>query len=203
MCLTIFKFFFRGLLSSWNNSKVQNNIKLNWRDSWEKQPLGFLLDYSNPLHSIQNPCWVQRIWVIQQKSQELFFSTVSPTQLDIILDLELLFGYFYIKLMIFEYASKEDNYLLFFFISEVYYRAGITPKQYQVELERQLRKTTLGISVGLLKSFAPNTKSMFDPYGHFGQTFQQIGEANNNINQYKICEVKPPSIEKVGSRLEL
>ena len=44
---------------------------------------------------------------------------------------------------------------------------------------------------------------MFDPYGHFGQTFQQIGEANNNINQYKICEVKPPSIEKVGSRLEL
>ena len=89
------------------------------------------------------------------------------------------------------------------YLSEVYYRAGLTPKQYQVELERQLRKTTLGISVGLLKSFAPNTKSMFDPYGHFGQTFQQIGESNNNINQYKICEVKPPSIEKVGSRLEL
>ena len=80
--------------------------------------------------------------------------------------------------------------------SEVYYRAGITPKQYQTELERQLRKTTLGISVGLLKSFAPNTNSMFDPYGHFGQSFQQI-EEDNNINQYKICEVKPPSIEKV------
>ena len=96
------------------------------------------------------------------------------------------------------------NVFCFFHFSEVYYRAGVSPKQYQVELERQLRKTTLGISVGLLKSFAPNTKSMFDPYGHFGQTFQQIGEANNNINQYKICEVKPPSIEKVGSmRLEL
>ena len=96
-----------------------------------------------------------------------------------------------------------DLNIFSFYLSEVYYRAGLTPKQYQVELERQLRKTTLGISVGLLKSFAPNTKSMFDPYGHFGQTFQQIGESDNNINQYKICEVKPPSIEKVGSRLEL
>ena len=94
-----------------------------------------------------------------------------------------------------------DLNIFSFYLSEVYYRAGLTPKQYQVELERQLRKTTLGISVGLLKSFAPNTKSMFDPYGHFGQTFQQIGESDNNINQYKICEVKPPSIEKVGSRL--
>ena len=84
------------------------------------------------------------------------------------------------------------------YVAEVYYRAGISPKQYQVELERQLRKTTLGISVGLLKSFAPDTNSMFDPYGHFGQTFQQIGEDDNNINQYKICEVKPPSIEKVS-----
>jgi len=93
-------------------------------------------------------------------------------------------------------AIERGAHFIFQANPEVYYRAGLTPKQYQVELERQLRKTTLGISVGLLKSFAPNTKSMFDPYGHFGQTFQQIGESDNNINQYKICEVKPPSIEK-------
>ena len=88
--------------------------------------------------------------------------------------------------------------ICYIYVAEVYYRAGISPKQYQVELERQLRKTTLGISVGLLKSFAPDTNSMFDPYGHFGQTFQQIGDDDNNINHYKICEVKPPSIEKVS-----
>ena len=82
-----------------------------------------------------------------------------------------------------------------FTISEVYYRAGITPKQYQHELERQLRKTTLGISFGLVKSFSAEKQTIFEPYGHFGQSFQQL-ELDNNISQYKICEVKPPSLEK-------
>ena len=85
--------------------------------------------------------------------------------------------------------------MFFHFLAEIYYRAGLSPKQYQSELERQLRKTTLGISVGIVKSVNADQSVMFDPYGHFGQTFQQI-ELDNNINQYKICEVKPPSLEK-------
>lgn len=78
---------------------------------------------------------------------------------------------------------------------EVYYRAGLTPQQYQHELERQLQKTTVGLSVGSVKSFRPESKDTFDPYSHFGQTFQNA-QSDNNINEYKICEVKPPSIEK-------
>ena len=82
------------------------------------------------------------------------------------------------------------------FFAEVYYRANISPKQYQSELERQLRKTTLGISVGMVKTFKDDTNVRFDPYGHFGQAFQS-NDFENNINQYKICEIKPPSVEKV------
>ena len=84
----------------------------------------------------------------------------------------------------------------FFFFAEVYYRANISPKQYQSELERQLRKTTLGISVGMVKTFKDDTNVRFDPYGHFGQAFQS-NDFENDINQYKICEIKPPSVEKV------
>ena len=80
--------------------------------------------------------------------------------------------------------------------SEIYYRANISSKQYQSELIRQLRKTTLGISVGMVKTFKDDVQVKFDPYGHFGQAFENP-DLENNINQYKICEVKPPSLEKV------
>ena len=46
-----------------------------------------------------------------------------------------------------------------------------------------------------MKSFSNENQVTFDPYGHFGQSFQQV-ELDDNINQYKICEVKPPSMEK-------
>lgn len=92
-------------------------------------------------------------------------------------------------------AISRGAHFIFQANPEVYYRAGITPKQYQHELERQLRKTTLGISFGLVKSFSAEKQTIFEPYGHFGQSFQQL-ELDNNISQYKICEVKPPSLEK-------
>ncbi len=79
-------------------------------------------------------------------------------------------------------------------MTEVYYRAGIKPKDYQKELEHQLKKTTLGISLGLVKTFSQDYGDRFDPYGHFGQPFNHLEE---KIHQYKICELKPPSIEKV------
>ena len=71
----------------------------------------------------------------------------------------------------------------------------MSTKQYQHELERQLKKTTVGISPGIVKSFRSESKDTFDPYSHFGQTFQNA-QSDNNINEYKICELKPPSIEK-------
>ena len=49
----------------------------------------------------------------------------------------------------------------------------------------------------MVKTFKDGTHDVrFDPYGHFGQAFQS-NDFENNINQYKICEIKPPSVEKV------
>jgi len=93
-------------------------------------------------------------------------------------------------------AIERGAHFIFQANPEVYYRANVSPKQYQSELERQLRKTTLGISVGMVKTFKDGTHDVrFDPYGHFGQAFQS-NDFENNINQYKICEIKPPSVEK-------
>ena len=106
------------------------------------------------------------------------------------------------------------------FFSEFYYHSGITAEQYQKELEYQLRKTTLGISVGLVKEVNGYTRShdgdkhvirktsrYFNPYSHFARDHEHEDEYNHldggnesikeNIHEYKICEVRPPSIEKV------
>ena len=114
--------------------------------------------------------------------------------------------------------------ILFSLATEVYLRAGIGPKDYQTELEYQLRKMTLGISVGLVKS-NPAEKYVFDPYAHFGpdsavrkrqeaieqdedgvheeDAAQEEGEPlaeEDIIHKYKICEITPPSMEKVSCR---
>ena len=109
---------------------------------------------------------------------------------------------------------------IFLNITEFYYQAGISAEEYQQELEYQLRKTTLGISVGLVKEFDEHSEheeehalskssKYFNPYSHFARDAndeRSVVEKNNNhksnnrnenINEYKICEIRPPSIEKV------
>lgn len=97
-----------------------------------------------------------------------------------------------------------------FSFAEVYVRAKLKPSEYREELEYQLRKMTLGISVGLVKD-NPSAKYTFDPYGHFGpdqankrlkrEMDEQAGEAaeENIIHKYKICEITPPSLEKASA----
>ena len=106
-------------------------------------------------------------------------------------------------------------------ISEFYYQSGISAEEYQQELEYQLRKTTLGISVGLVKEFDQHenhgtedsidskTSKYFNPYSHFARDAndeRRVGKkldnhetkhSEENIHEYKICEIRPPSIEKV------
>lgn len=73
----------------------------------------------------------------------------------------------------------------------------------------QLRKMTLGISVGLVKD-RPQARYHFDPYAHFSPDHEvrskpaanaaavgAAGEEEDIIHKYKICEIRPPSIEKV------
>ena len=121
---------------------------------------------------------------------------------------------------------KADVYraliILFFHFPEFYHHAGISAEAYQKELEYQLRKTTLGISVGLVKEpstqvhpnelkFSNARNNYFNPYSHFSREVQEdrpghkqdvnnlSTEENNaeHIHEYKICEIRPPSIEKV------
>ena len=110
----------------------------------------------------------------------------------------------------------------FIIITEVYYRAGISAEAYQKELEYQLRKTTIGISVGLVKEVdqhpppeeiapAKSRNRYFNPYSHFARNADDDKGVHQNfyngkfddetngdsIHEYKICEIRPPSIEKV------
>ena len=60
-------------------------------------------------------------------------------------------------------------------IAEVFFLSGVNASTYRTELERQLRKMTLGISVGLVKQSPGEVaagggrgrKYFFDPYTHF------------------------------------
>ena len=52
----------------------------------------------------------------------------------------------------------------------MYFLSGVNASTYRTELERQLRKMTIGISVGLVKQSpqeASGRKYHFDPYTHF------------------------------------
>jgi hypothetical protein len=62
-------------------------------------------------------------------------------------------------------------------------------------LEYHLRKTTLGVSVGMVKGREPEIAPYYNPYSHFVPKLHNVTEKESN--RYKICETKPPSIEKV------
>lgn len=66
-------------------------------------------------------------------------------------------------------AESRQNRL----IAEVFFLSGVNASTYRAELERQLRKMTIGISVGLVKQSPAEAaggrarKYFFDPYTHF------------------------------------
>ncbi len=88
----------------------------------------------------------------------------------------------------------------------MYHSAGVDPPTYRRELTFQLRKLTLGISVGLVKA-KPAQSYHFDPYSHFSPDHEARKKLNDYdqehdqdedfIYKYKICEIRPPSLEKV------
>eukprot|EP00095_Tigriopus_kingsejongensis_P011851 maker-scaffold493_size155937-snap-gene-0.22 protein:Tk11851 transcript:maker-scaffold493_size155937-snap-gene-0.22-mRNA-1 annotation:"hypothetical protein DAPPUDRAFT_95105" len=103
-------------------------------------------------------------------------------------------------------AIKRGAHFIYHANPEVYLRAKMKPAEYQKELEYQLRKMTLGISVGLVKE-NPAKKYTFDPYGHFGpdqvqfrskreMSTETTAQGGGGIHKYKICEITPPSLEK-------
>lgn len=93
-------------------------------------------------------------------------------------------------------------------LSEIFYSANVAPAVYQEELTHQLRKMTLGISVGLVKD-NPNEKYHFEPYAHFSpdhevrrRNNQAVTTGEDIIHKYKVCEIRPPSLEKVLDQVD-
>jgi len=62
--------------------------------------------------------------------------------------------------------------------SEVYYLSGVEPVEFQKQLEYQLRKLTLGVSVGLVKGREPDFPNAFNPYSHF---IPSLGNVSNRV----------------------
>ena len=98
----------------------------------------------------------------------------------------------------------------------MYYWAGISAEDFKKELEYQLQKTTIGISIGLVKETNEEDEQyhVLNPYLHFGgktgrelqiessKRFSRSIDDNiryGDVFRYKICEIRPPSLEKVFS----
>ena len=70
------------------------------------------------------------------------------------------------------------------------------------ELYRHLHNLTLAVSIGLVAE-KPFLKRVSNPYAHFGRPdvwavgFKKTQTRDVNNFKYHICEVRPPSIEKV------
>ena len=90
-----------------------------------------------------------------------------------------------LKLTQWNFAPNSQKTRLIFPLkfSEVYYWAGVSAEDFQRELEYQLSKTTLGISVGLVKQGGSNSSSLYpgaspsqlvNPYVHFGDEESKI-----------------------------
>jgi len=113
-------------------------------------------------------------------------------------------------------AIKRGAHFIFHSNPEVYYWAGVSVEDFQKELEYELQKTTLGISVGLVKQanetgYYTTRSELFNPYVHFGD---EVAGPNLTTSSplskrgprslwkdelaftYKICEIRPPSVEK-------
>ena len=81
--------------------------------------------------------------------------------------------------------------------SEVYYWAGVSAEDFQRELEYQLRKTYLGISVGLVKQRGSNSSSLYptqlvNPYVHFGDEESKIQGTQDEDGMFlKIMKIWP------------
>ena len=94
--------------------------------------------------------------------------------------------------------------------SEVYYWAGVSAEDFQRELEYQLQKTTLGISVGLVKQSdssisivtgASSTTQLVNPYVHFGDEESKIQGTQDEDGMFlKIMKIwlKTPKLSSIA-----
>lgn len=100
------------------------------------------------------------------------------------------------------YAMQHGARHIFDAYPETYTSAQIDLEIFKKEMHHQLQSLALNVALGLV-SERPYVKRVQNPYAHFGRPdlwtegFRRNNQRYIHNHIYRICEVRPPSIEKV------
>ena len=100
------------------------------------------------------------------------------------------------------YAMQHGARHIFDAYPETYVAAGIDLDTFRREMGHQLQHLALNVALGLV-SERPYVKRVHNPYAHVGRPdlwtegFRRNNQRHLHNHVYRICEVRPPSIEKV------
>ena len=105
------------------------------------------------------------------------------------------------------YAIEHGARYIFDAYPDTFASAGVDVTSYRAEMHHQLLNLTLHVALGLV-SERPFVKRVQNPYAHFGRPdfwthgFRRDSQRFVHNHEYRICEVRPPSIEKVVHDLQ-
>lgn len=100
------------------------------------------------------------------------------------------------------YAMQHGARHIFDAYPETYLAAQVDLETFKREIHHQLQSLALNVALGLV-SERPYVKRVQNPYSHFGRPdlwtegFRRNNQRYIHNHIYRICEVRPPSIEKV------
>lgn len=100
------------------------------------------------------------------------------------------------------YAIQHGARHIFDAYPETYVSALVDVETFKKEMQHQLQSFALNVALGLVNE-RPYVKRVQNPYAHFGRAdlwtegFRRTNQRHVDNHIYRICEVRPPSIEKV------
>ena len=103
------------------------------------------------------------------------------------------------------YAIQHGARHIFDAYPETYVSALVDVKTFKNEIQHQLQSFALNVALGLVNE-RPYVKRVQNPYAHFGRSdlwtegFRRNNQRHVDNHIYRICEVRPPSIEKVNNK---
>ena len=100
------------------------------------------------------------------------------------------------------YAIHHGARHIFDAYPETYVEADVDVETFRKTMTHQLQNAALNVALGLVRE-RPYVKRVQNPYAHFGrpelwtEAFRRSNQRYLHNHIYRICEVRPPSIEKV------
>ncbi len=104
------------------------------------------------------------------------------------------------------YAMQHGARHIFDAYPETYVTAQVELEAFKREMHHQLQSLALNVALGLV-SERPYVKRVQNPYAHFGRPdlwtegFRRNNQRYIHNHIYRICEVRPPSMEKVKTTI--